>query len=256
MLRTKQGLKYFAMGDGPEAVVCHPSLGLGRFLFYRLVPPLSRRYRVVTYDPRGVGENAAFAPELDAWVNDVGDLMEELDRPVHLMGVSLGTWVMSRAAVRWPDRVRRLVLMGTTPGFPNGAAQVEARREELETLSMGDFAKQYASATLTASADPEVREQLVLDLSAMNPEKYLESMAAIYTAENSAVFQAISSETLIVVGSEDTRTVPRMADQAAELIAGSVVRVVPNAGHLALLDQPSRMEELILGFLASGIIDD
>ena len=66
MLRTKQGLKYFAMGDGPEAVVCHPSLGLGRFLFYRLVPPLSRRYRVVTYDPRGVGENAAFAPELDA----------------------------------------------------------------------------------------------------------------------------------------------------------------------------------------------
>jgi len=97
MERTNRGLKYFVLGDGPEALICHPSLGLGRFLFYRLIPPLSRQFTVISYDPRGIGDNAQLEPALDAWVDDVGDLMELMGKPAYLMGVSLGTWVMARA---------------------------------------------------------------------------------------------------------------------------------------------------------------
>ena len=255
MLRTRSGLKYFTMGDGPEAVICHPSLGLGRFLFSRLLPPLSRHYRVVTYDPRGVGENAAREPDLDAWVEDVGDLLDEVDRPAYLIGVSLGTWVMARAAVRWPDRIRRLVLIGATPGFQDGETVVEQRRQELAAMSMDEFSRQYATNTLTRFADPEVKEQLVADMRTMDADNYLQAMAAIYLTSNRRVFQELAHETLFVVGSHDTRTSPRMADEAAKLAAKARVQVVPDAGHLALLDQPQRVQEMIEAFLAVGRVE-
>lgn len=256
MLRTERGLKYFTLGDGEEAVICHPSLGLGRFLFYRALAPLSRRYQVISYDPRGVGENSAFEPELEAWVDDVGDLMVQLNRPCHLIGVSLGTWVMSRAAARWPERVGRLILVGTTPVFSDGQALVDARRSEFETTTMPEFARQYADATLTAFCDPEIKEQLVADLKTRDPEQYLKAMEAIYLVDNADAFSGVRAETLIIVGAQDRRTTPSMADRAAELIERSQVRVVPDAGHLALLDQPERVQALFETFLATGAVDD
>lgn len=256
MLRTPSGLKYFLSGKGPQTVICHPSLGLGRFLFYRLIPPLSRQYTVITYDPRGIGENEALEPDLGAWVDDVGELMGIVTGPCHLMGVSLGTWVMSRAAVRWPERVAGLILMGTTPGFASGETMVQARREELGRVTMEQFARTYADGTLTEYADPEVKEQLFDDLKQRDAAKYLKAMAEIYLVDNRSAFAAIAAQTLIIAGAKDERTPPRMADEAGELIAHSTVRVLPNAGHLALLDQPERVQELVEAFLASREIDD
>ncbi|PSR22268.1 MAG: alpha/beta hydrolase [Sulfobacillus acidophilus] len=243
-------------GDGPEAVICHPSLGLGRFLFYRLIPPLSRHYTVISYDPRGVGENQALEPNLEDWVKDVGDLMALAQKPCHLVGVSLGTWVMARAAVRWPDAVRRLVLIGATPGFADGKALVESRRQQLAQTSMAEFARQYASQTLTAFAEEEVKEQLTADLQTQSAEAYLKAMAEIYFVDNVSTYAAVQTPTLVLVGSQDERTPPDRADAVAELLGHGSVRVVANAGHLALLDQPRRVAELIEEFLASGVVDD
>ena len=256
MLRTKRGFKYFAIGDGAEAVICHPSLGLGRFLFYRAVPPLSRRYEVVTYDPRGVGENQALEPDLEAWVDDVGDLMVQLGKPCHLIGVSLGTWVMARAAAHWPEGTARVILMSTTLGFPDGGESVQARRHEFESVPMSEFARQYADSTLTSFCEPEVKEQLIADLKTCDVAQYLKAMEAIYLVDNVAAFQGIQAETLVVAGAQDRRTPPAMADRVGELIQKSLVKVLPDAGHLALLDQPERVQQLSLEFLSTGSIDD
>ncbi len=256
MLHTENGLKYLTLGDGPEAVICHPSLGLGRFLYYRIIPPLSRHYQVISYDPRGVGDNARLEPGLDAWVNDVGDLLTIADRPCHLLGVSLGTWVMSRAALRWPDRVGRVVLMGTTPGFSGGLELVEARRQELLNQSMAEFALGYAESTLTPAADPEVKQQLAADLAMQEVESYLKAMREIYLVDNSEIFSQLEAETLLIVGTKDNRTTPEMADRAARLIPRGTVCAVPDAGHLALLDQPGRVQTLVETFLATGGIGD
>lgn len=258
MLRTDSGLKYFSVGGGTQAIICHPSLGLGRFLFYRMLPSLSRRYRVFTYDPRGIGENRALEPSLAAWVEDVGQLMEIANGPCHLIGVSLGTWVMSRAAVAWPDRVGRLVLMGTTRGFEDGAQQVEERRQALSETpqAMEDFARRYVDSTLGDFVDRELKEQLVWEMQQQDPSLYLRAMAEIYLQSNSGVFPQIEAPTLIVVGTRDTRTSPADADAAANLIPNSLVRVVPDAGHLALLDQPRRIQDLVETFLATGELGD
>lgn len=256
VLRSASGLKYFEMGKGSQTIIFHPSLGLGRFLFYRMIPPLSRQYRVVAFDPRGFGDNGALDPNLEDWVADVGALMAAASGPCHLIGVSLGTWVMSRAAVRWPERVGRLVLMGTTPGFTGGVEAVAARRRTFEETTMDAFARDYAQSTLTRFADAEVVEQLVEDLKRADPDKYLEAMAAIYLVDNRSIFDQVSAPTLIIAGALDKRTPPTAAEQAARLIPGSSLRVLPNAGHLALLDQPLRVQELVEAFFNGVETDD
>lgn len=252
MERTSRGLKYRVTGQGEETIIFHPSLGMGRFLFYRLIPPLSRHFRVISYDPRGIGENRELAPLLEEWVQDVGDLVDMVSGPVHLVGVSLGTWVMARAARAWPERVAKLVLMGTTVGFSRGAEAVSERRDQLSQLSMPEFARLYVAQTFTPPIESEYEAQFLDELSAVSKEQYLASMEAIYLTDNRAVFSDLKVPTLILVGSRDERTTPQMADSVAALIEGSQVYVIPRAGHLALVEYPTRVEELIESFLLNG----
>jgi 3-oxoadipate enol-lactonase len=256
--RTSEGIKYWVMGDGPEAVFCHPSLGLGRFLFHRLMPPLSRRYTVVTWDPRGIGDNAGYVPRLTDWVNDVVSMIDEVGKPAHLIGVSLGTWVMPRVALARPETVQKLVMIGATPGFAGGEEQVAARRQEIEQIGMAAFARQYAEGTLAPAADEDMRQKLADSLAECRPDAYLASMREIYLVDNRTIWPNVRQPTLFLVGSRDSRTPPAAAEALAELLPQGLaqVRVIPQAGHLALLDYPDRVYHLIEEFLSRGTLSD
>ncbi len=241
-MQTSRGITYYVYGAGSTAVFCHPSLGLGRFLFHRIIPVLSRYYTVVTWDPRGVGDNRLFAPSLDNWVADTCDIIREVGKPAHLFGVSLGTWVMARVSTVDPDAsVRSLVLLGATPGFSDGEAAVQNRRKELEAGGMKAFSVRYAHATVTDYALPEVRENLAKELGEVDPEMYLRAMKEIYATSNIDVFPKISVPTLVMVGAEDQRTPPDEADLVCSLVPCSEEKVLYRCGHLALLDQPARV---------------
>ncbi len=251
-MKAPNGLIYYRQGQGPSTLLLHPSLGLGRFLFHRLTPLLAPFFSVLTWDPRGIGDHREMGPSLDGWIEDVETLMGLADGPVHLLGVSLGTWVMGRVASRRPDQVASLVLVGSTLGFTQGGAEVQARREELARIGMQEFGRQYAETTLWSETQSEVRDNLALELAVVQPDVYLDSMQAIYTEENAEVFAKISCPTFVMVGAEDRRTTPTDADRVADTIPHSVVRVIPRAGHLAVLDQPQRVADLVDQFCRSN----
>ncbi len=241
-MQTARGVTYHVFGDGNVAVLAHPSLGLGQFLFHRIRPQLSRNYRVILWDPRGIGDNEHFYPTLDDWVGDTIEILGEIKKPAHLLGVSLGSWVMSRVAALNPESlVRSLTLMGATVGFDNAEEDIQSRHRQLESMTMQEFAHIYAKTTLTKYVLPEVKENLVLELGQVDKEKYLQSMEAFYAVRNEEVFREINVPTLIMVGVEDTRTPPQAADEVQQLIRSSEVKVVPRAGHLGVLDQPQRV---------------
>lgn len=247
-MKAPNGLIYYRQGQGTETLLLHPSLGLGRFLFHRVAPLLSASFSVITWDPRGVGDQRSMIPSLDGWIADVKSLLQLVEGPVHLLGVSLGTWVMGRVAVESVERVASLVLMGSTLGFSDGAAEVSARRQQLGEIGMAEFGRQYAASTLWHETQTEVRDNLAMELATVQPESYLASMHAIYTEDNAEVFQGIACPTLILVGAADRRTPPGDADRVADTVVGSDMRVIPRAGHLAVLDQPQRVADMVSQF--------
>lgn len=243
-MRTASGVKFYVNGTGEIALLCHPSLGLGRYLFHRVAPLLAHRFKIVTWDPRGVGDHVTRPPTLDGWIDDTLDIIETLKMPVYLLGVSLGTWVMGRVATHAPEFIKGLVLQGATLGFENGQEAVIQRRREFSADGMVAFARKYARTTLVTDNDVLI-EGLGRILAETPPEQYIRAMEAIYTVDNREAFSRITVPAVVVVGQMDRRTSPLEADKVAGVIAGAHVALVPQAGHLAVLDQPNYVAEII-----------
>lgn len=248
-METEQGIAYHVLGRGSEAIICLPSLGLGRFLFHRMVPYWCQARQVVLWDPRGVGDNAAFVPSMDGWVADAADIMRAVGAPAHVVGVSVGSFVAARLAVADETGLARTVaLVSTTPGFLDGEATVEARRQEIAEVGFEAYVRAYVDATLSPGAYPELKENLVAELAAVDPESYLAAMRIAYTVDNGPIFHEVTQPTLVVVGTEDRRTPPEAAELAARVLPNSWLAVVPKAGHLVPLDQPKRLYEILEEF--------
>lgn len=107
---------YEVTGDGPETIVFSHGGFLDHTMWQPVVDAISGEYRCITWDERGHGMtecNADFT-YWDAAADAVGLLdVVGADRAV-FVGMSQGGWLSQRAALASPDRVRGLVLVGTS----------------------------------------------------------------------------------------------------------------------------------------------
>ncbi|MGW5670906.1 alpha/beta fold hydrolase [Micromonospora sp. NPDC003776] len=104
-------LYYETHGSGQPLILLHGGLGSGE-MFGPVLPALAQRHRVVAVDLQGHGRTADIDRPLDLqfMADDIAALIDhlELDRP-DLVGYSLGGGVALRAAVKYPEKIRRLV---------------------------------------------------------------------------------------------------------------------------------------------------
>jgi pimeloyl-ACP methyl ester carboxylesterase len=91
------------------------------------LPALAERFQTIAYDYRGVGRST-WAPgpyNTDLLAEDAVALLDALGvERAHLFGMSMGGRVAQVMALRWPERVQSLVLVGTNAGRPGRAGGV------------------------------------------------------------------------------------------------------------------------------------
>jgi len=142
-------LAYEVDGSGPPLLLIHGSWS-ERTTWGPLLPLLTRRFRVLSYDRRGHGESAG-DPEAGTVHDDVSDaaaLIERLEGPAHVLTSSFGGCIGLRLAGTRPELVSQMVcheppLMGLLDEDPEGEAIVAEERRKLERtqafLEQGDF---------------------------------------------------------------------------------------------------------------------
>ncbi|MFZ5780079.1 MAG: alpha/beta fold hydrolase [Pseudomonadota bacterium] len=113
--------------DAPTLLMLHAAMGCAE-RFYGWVAPLSRHYRVVRLDLRGHGNSQTPAPDsrfdMDRLVADTLELMDLLGcKSAHVVGNSAGGYIGQNLAMDHPERVRSLILFGSTPGLRNSQAK-------------------------------------------------------------------------------------------------------------------------------------
>lgn len=104
-----------------EAVLLHHGCGRNLKYWYRWVPVLARKYKVIRIDARGFGKSSAPGPDfkwsIEAFAGDVVALMDHLEIPqIYFVGEHMGGWTGMQLALDYPQRVRKLVV-STAPHF-------------------------------------------------------------------------------------------------------------------------------------------
>ena len=115
--KTAEGRIYFEeTGAGPALILLHPSPQSSR-VYWRLMPVLAERFRVIAVDTLGFGRSDPLTDgiTMERLGGSVGDVMTELRiGQAHLFGFHTGNKIAAAIAANWPDRVDRLVLCGQT----------------------------------------------------------------------------------------------------------------------------------------------
>jgi 3-oxoadipate enol-lactonase len=217
--------------------------------------PLADRFRLLRYDHPGHGSSTPAEGPLT--IDDLGAaalaLLDELElERVSFCGLSLGGMIGMWLAARAPERVERLVLCCTSARLGPPEVWEEraglVRREGMAAVAdtvVGRWFTPRFHATQPAVVDGH-REML----RGTHAESYARCCEAIRDLDLRVDLQAIAAPTVVLAAAEDPSTPVEHAEVIVRGIAGSSLVVIPNAAHLANVEQPEAVNEAVFEHLA------
>ena len=230
-------------------------LGYARWSWEPILPGLAERYRVVSFDNRGIGDSDK-PPGPYAARDMAGDALQVLDEAgierAHVLGVSLGGMIAQELAVAAPERVDRLVLCCTTPGgeatVPMPAVTVQLFAEA-GSLPPEVALRRFVENGLAADAPPELVEELYRRRLANPPDPVGWLAQAAAAMGFAGVDGAIDAPTLLLTGTDDNVVDRRNTDVLAERLPGARVERLRATGHLFFWEQPDAVVRIVTEFL-------
>jgi len=225
------------------------------------VPEFAPVRRSLIFEHRGVGESEdPGGPFTTAdLADDTAALLDALSIPrADVLGQFMGGMVAQELALRHPERVRRLVLVGTY-------ARPDAKRRLL-------FEKWRAMARDGVSPEVFVRERLLWTLQdetleqadlvdAMarsfpdgqlpsSPDLFMRQCDACSGHDTSGRLREISHPTLVICGRQDQLTPPRFHRELADEIPDARLVTLAYGAHLVIAESAERFNHTVLQFLA------
>lgn len=253
----------------PVIITHHGAPGLGsraepRASFGRLAD----EYRVVVFDARGSGESEG-AGEFshEQWAADIDGLREWIGAEQIIMaGGSYGGFMSMEYAIRYPDRVRALVLRDTAPDNTHSElSRANALASDRVTVDMEKFDRIDEGRVRD---DDDLRdcwrEILPLYDFVYDPEAVERKVAATpyrYEAHNYAFSQnlpnydlkgalpGISAPTLVTVGRTDWITPVSCSETIVSLIPGARLAIFEKSGHSPQIEEAEEWTATVRGFL-------
>ncbi|THF62155.1 alpha/beta fold hydrolase [Pseudothauera rhizosphaerae] len=259
---------YHDLGQGFPLLMIHGSgPGVSGYVNWRTVmQPLAEERRVLIPDMVGFGfteRPPGQRYDVDVWVDQAIGLLDALDLPqADIVGNSFGGALALKLAIRHPQRLRRIVLMGSAGlDFPitDGLEAVwgyEPSPENMKRLlDIFAFDRSLVTDDLArlryeASIQPGFQEAFA----AMFPAPRQRWVKALSSAEED--IRRIPHEALLIHGRED-RVIPLQSSVAlAGLLTRAQLHVFGRCGHWTQIEQAARFTRLVRDFLGEAGADE
>ncbi len=235
-------LHYDITGKG-DPVILIMGLGMASTAWWRTVPVLAKRLRVITFDNRGAGRSdAPRGPyTLEQLADDAVAVLDAAEEErAHVYGFSLGGMIAQELALRHPGRVSRLVLGATTPGGQDHELPEEdtigflERRTTMpiEEAIWASVPYNYGSKTRLEHADrigEDVARRLLFPPST---EGYKAQLGAAWTFDAVDRLAQVGASALVLHGSEDRMIPVSNGSRLADALPDARLQILEGAGHM------------------------
>jgi 3-oxoadipate enol-lactonase len=244
-------------GDGTPVILSN-SLATNFKMWDRQVEPLQMEgFKVVRYDSRGHGQSDA--PQgpysIEMLADDAAGLLDYLSiDSAHFCGLSKGGMVGQMMGVRHAQRIKSLTLADTAAAMPAKDVWEQriamVRDGGMEAVVNGTVDRWITLAGQQRSPDEvaQVREMILSTPVA----GFIGCAQAIMAMDMRPTNPSITKPTLVICGEEDTGTTPEQAKEIADTIPGAALELLPNAAHLANIEQPVAFTNSLLQHLLAN----
>jgi pimeloyl-ACP methyl ester carboxylesterase len=188
-----------------------------------------------------IGPPLHSAQEYARWVRD--QLVAGKLADVVIVGHSFGGGVALSLALDYPELLSGLVLIGTGATFPEAEPLLSYPGDH---TSMIDWFMDRAFARET---NPVLAAQSKKQLHRVNPETMRSDFEASRIFDVRGRLSEIDLPTLVIYGVEDQLCPPQHSHNLHEHIRGSRLEIIPQAGHLVMLEKPLELNDVLARFL-------
>ncbi|MDA8200652.1 MAG: alpha/beta fold hydrolase [Thermaerobacter sp.] len=175
----------------------------------------------------------------------VAAVLDQVPPPYVLVGHSLGGAVAQSLAWAHPEHVVGMALIGTGPHLPVNPALLAGLASEPEAML-----SRIAGWSLARNADPRLRAECQRRMAAWPPSVAEKQFRACATFDLRGRLAPLSVPVRALVGAEDRMTPPPLVESLQEVWPGATTDLVPQAGHLAMLEQPDAVNAWLLARVA------
>lgn len=241
---------YREQGSGPVALLVH-GFPLDSTMWLDQIADLSDIRRCVAPDLRGFGGSAPTTETDLSMERHASDLLAFLDaleiERVDLVGFSMGGYIALAFAERHPNRLRSLSLVDTrsTPDSEAGRDGRDAAAARVTADGRSALASDLIDVLLDESASLWTRARFRTMVEATPTESIVAALEGMRDRpDRTAVLGEITVPVAVIVGENDVPTPVSEADQMANA-AGGRLTVIPSAGHIAPIEQPSMVADAL-----------
>lgn len=260
---TRDIITYYEETGSGEPLVLIMGIGGDLQGWALTAPALAKQFRVITYDNRGAGRSSA--PDkpytIAGMADDLAALLDELNIPkAHILGYSMGGMIAQEFALKYPNRVDKLILLATSSkidGYSRTIVKnwVNVRRSN---MSREQIARNNAPFLYTADLlDDAERYERSIQNSVSNPHgqqdhAFMRQADAVLGFNTADRLGSIKADTLVVVNKDDILVPPRNGKKLNSGISGSNLLELEGA-HVGVIEYPNEHTDAFLQFLGAAV---
>jgi pimeloyl-ACP methyl ester carboxylesterase len=240
------------------------------------ISDLSSNHTVIVFDNRGVGNTTIGSKPytIEQLANDTAGLLDALKIPkANVLGYSLGSYIAQQVAITHPEKVNRLVLVGSSCGgedsMPKPPEFLRFQSEIVDKISNNiSISREENIALVNASVGagwirlhPETLENITEGqgfFATISPEAQ-EGQANIGHSWEATNWNGVCDElakvakpTLVITGTDDNAYQPHQNSLViAEKVPGAWLVQIENAGHAVMDQYPDEMNKILQTFLST-----
>ncbi len=220
----------------------------------------AQKYKVIVFDNRGVGQtdtpDIPYTAEMMA--DDTAGLLQALDIPAaHILGLSLGSFIAQEIAIKYPEKVKSLILAGSASQMPARTKFVEKswgtllqKGADVETFYTIMFPYMWTNRVF----DNPDHLQMLMDGCIGNPypqptHAFLRQLDVCLAHDTRDRLSQISAKTLVLVGSEEILLPVEVSERLSKGISNSKLVVLEGGGHGFMVEISDKVNSAVLEFL-------